>query len=249
MNRFYRSWHSKRFKSFTVVYRESDLWIGVDVYDESMKNGVYQSLIEIHSQIRECISRYPKFLVSFKPVDISSESGVIKRMLSASKLAGVGPMASIAGAIADEIGDLLIERYGCKEVLIENGGDIFVKNIEPVVVSVYAGNSVLSGKIGLEIPPGRWGICTSSGTVGHSISFGNADAVTVVSETAAVADAFATSYCNRVKKEEDIGNLLNKALNEYVLTVLVIYGDKFGLIGKHELRLIEREKDGVHESD
>jgi hypothetical protein len=89
------------------------------------------------------------------------------------------------------------------------------------------------------MPPGEWGVCTSSGTVGHSLSFGRAEAVTVVSPNATLADAFATAYGNLVKRAEDIEKVLAQALNEKVETLLIIGGDRLGLIGRHSLRFLE----------
>ena len=103
---------------------------------------------------------------------------VIATMYRAGKIAGTGPMAAVAGALAEAVGDSLLELSS--QVIVENGGDIFIKSDQPRVVSIHAGQSPLSEKVGLAIPVGRFGVCTSSGTVGHSISFGNADAAMVV---------------------------------------------------------------------
>ena len=243
-NRFYRDWPAGRLESFTVGYRQTDLWIGVDSFRPEMKEAVYNSVVKIHTGLNECIKKNPAFLTSLDPLELElfEQPKIIEQMIKATKLASVGPMAAVAGAVADGIGDLLIENFNCLEVIVENGGDIFVRNHKPMVVSVYAGASKLSGKVGLEIPPGQWGVCTSSGTVGHSLSFGQADAVTVVSPTAAIADAFATAYGNMVKGAEDIEKVLNLVLNKEVKTVLIIVGDKLGVVGHHPLKFLEGEK-------
>ncbi len=215
---------------------ETDLWIGVDNFEKEMVDEVYKMIIQLHEQLRGYIRENENFLLSFEPIKLPSHSPEIaKKMAKAAECAGVGPMAAVAGAFADEVGKFLLEKFDCREVLVENGGDIFIKNIQPVTVCIYAGTSPLSQKIGLKIPPGSWGVCTSSGTVGHSISFGKADAVTVVCENATFADAFATAYCNMVKVKEDVEKLLESALNEYVQTTLVVYRDILGVVGKHEL--------------
>jgi len=241
-NRFYRDWSSGRLRSLAVSYKGTDLWIGVDSFKPQMEEVVYKEIVSIHAELNDCIKRHPAFLTSLQPLELSGQSEIIEQMIEATRLASVGPMAAVAGAIADRIGHFLLEAFGCREVVVENGGDIFVKNEQTVLVSVYAGASKLSGKVGLEIPAGEWGICTSSGTVGHSLSFGRADAVTVISSTATVADAFATAYGNRVKCAEDIEKVLNLALNEKVETVLIIAGDKLGIIGRHSLKFLERAK-------
>jgi len=241
-NRFYRDWSSGRLQSFMVRFWETDLWIGVDSFKPQMEEVVYKEIVSIHTELNDCIKRHPAFLTSLRPLDFHWQSEIIEQMMEATRLASVGPMAAVAGAIADKIGHFLVENFGCREVVVENGGDIFVRNERPLVVSVYAGASKLSGKVGLEIPPGEWGICTSSGTVGHSLSFGRAEAVTVVSPNATLADAFATAYGNLVKRAEDIEKVLALALNEKVETLLIIVGDRLGFIGRHSLRFMEGAK-------
>lgn len=241
-NRFYRDWSSDRLQSFTVRFRETDLWIGVDSYRPEMKEAVYKEVISCHTELNRCITKYPAFLTSLEPLEFHWQSEIIKRMMEATRLAGVGPMAAVAGAVADRVGHFLLENFSCREVVVENGGDIFIRNDRPLVVSVYAGASKLSGRVGLEMPPGEWGVCTSSGTVGHSLSFGQADAVTVVSPDATLADALATAYGNLVKEAEDIEKVLAQALNEKVETLLIIVGDRLGIVGRHSLKFLERAR-------
>lgn len=239
MDRFYRNLHRGRFQSFNISYMETDLWIGVDRLEEKMIDLVHKLITKLHKQLRDYIKENKDFLLSFEPLNVSSQCpSIAKKMAEAAKYACVGPMAAVAGAFADEVGRFLLEKFNCSEVIVENGGDIFIKNIEPVTICIYAGNSPLSEKVGLRLPAGSWGVCTSSGTVGHSISFGKADAVTVVCENATVADAFATAYCNMIKVERDIERLLETALNEQVKTTLAIYRDKLGIVGEHELVFI-----------
>jgi len=250
MNRFYRDFHSDRFKAFTITYMETDLWVGVDRFQAEMIDKVLDLVMRLHKDLHEYIEFDNNFLLSFEPIEITKDCApIVEKMATAARYAGVGPMAAVAGAFADEVGRLLVEQFKCSEVVVENGGDIFIKNLQPMTICVYAGDSPLSQRVGLRIPPGVCGVCTSSGTVGHSISFGSADAVTVVSENAAIADAFATAYCNMVKEMEDVETLLNKGLNEHVQSVLVIYRDKMGFVGKHELVFIEQGQGDENESD
>ncbi len=242
--RFYRRWHKGRFQSFSVGYKETDLWVGVDKAHEEMPEATLQLIVKLRQQLEHYIEQKPSFLTSFKPVNDPTAVGIIRKMLDAAELANVGPMAAVAGAVADEVGSFLSYEFGCREVIVENGGDLFVKVQEPIVVSTYAGNSPLSGKIGLQIPPGDYGICTSSGTVGPSISFGKADAVTVVARTGALADAFATFYGNQVKQPSDVHTMLNSHLHAEVDTLLVIIGNTVGTIGKHQLTIIEGGDNG-----
>ena len=141
-------------------------------------------------------------------------------------------MATVAGAIAQYVArDLLPES---SEIIVENGGDIFLKALSKKHVAIYAGDSILNGKIALEIQPDETplGICTSSGTVGHSLSFGKADAVVIYSDSAILADAVATATCNLLKSHSDIeeGIGFARSING-VRGIAIIFGDKLGIWG------------------
>ncbi len=177
---------------------------------------------------------------SLSPVDIEEGAPrIIKDMISESCKAGVGPMATVAGAIAQYVGENLLSESS--EIIVENGGDIFLKSHCRRVVAIYAGDSIFTQQIALEIEPDETplGICTSSGTVGHSLSFGNADAVVIYSPSAILADAAATATCNLVKSHSDIEKAVDFARSiNGVRGVVIIFGDKLGIWGK--IRLKER---------
>jgi len=157
-------------------------------------------------------------------------------MAEAAQTAGVGPMAAIAGAIAECVGRELLEFS--PEVIVENGGDIFLKVLHRRTIGIYAGDSPLTGKIGLQIEAKDTplGVCTSSGTVGHSLSFGRADAVAVLAPSAALADAAATAIGNRVNKPEDIDKALELARGIAGLKgVVIIIGESIGVQGNIKL--------------
>jgi len=157
-------------------------------------------------------------------------------MCEAAKKADVGPMAAVAGAIAELTGYELL-KYS-KEVVIENGGDIFIKTDSVRKIGIYAGNSPLSQKLALKIQPEQTpaGVCTSSGTVGHSLSFGKADAVVIAARDAFLADAVATSTANKVKTPRDIEFALNYASTiDGVFGAVIIIEDKIGAWGEIEL--------------
>lgn len=145
-------------------------------------------------------------------------------------------MGAVAGAVAEYVGrDLL--AYS-EEVIIENGGDIFIRTTFPLTVAILAGGSPLSGKLGVRIdsPESPVGVCTSSGTVGHSLSLGRADAAVVISASAALADAAATAIGNRVSDKADIASATHLGENiDGVLGVAVILDDKMGAWGQVEL--------------
>jgi hypothetical protein len=142
-------------------------------------------------------------------------------------------MASVAGAIAEFVGTELLDLS--PEIIVENGGDIYLKSSGKRLVGIYAGQSPLTGKIGLEIngTDTPLGICTSSGTVGHSLSYGKADAVIVLSKSATLADAAATAIGNLIKQPSDIPSGIELAKGiEGILGVIIIKGDNTGLWGK-----------------
>lgn len=172
-------------------------------------------LVEAYNQILEYINKCPLFKSSYEPLHVGPDAPhIVALMASASLPAGVGPMAAVAGAIAKEVGSHMLS-LGASDVLVDNGGDIFMKTSVPRVVGIYSGDCRISGRVGFEVMPLETpvGICTSSASVGHSISLGRADSVTVVHECPAVADAFATSIGNRVISGENLQNQISSSLN------------------------------------
>lgn len=246
MNKFYRHLYANRFHSFAVQYRETDLWIGVDRFDPAMPESVLGLVQRLYEELLSVAKASPKFFSSLEPVELTVGPNIALKMVEAAKWANVGPTAAVAGAIADEVGEFLLERFKCREVVVENGGDIFIRCENPIVSMIHAGDSPLSNKLGLKLPAGTWGVCTSSGKIGHSLSFGNADAVTVVCRDATTADAFATAYCNTVKTKDDVKSLLEVAINEDVLGVVVIFDDVLGVKGQFEIVLMDGDIDEAH---
>ncbi len=127
-------------------------------------------------------------------------------------------------------------------MVIENGGDIYVLLNNEMVFSVFAGESILSERIGLVIPDGKskLGICTSAGTVGPSLSYGKADAVVVICEDVLLADAFATAFGNKVKKPNDVEKVIKQSEKfPEILSMLIICEDKIGIRGDYEMRILK----------
>jgi hypothetical protein len=146
--------------------------------------------------------------------------------------------------MAEYISRDILEEYKADEVIVENGGDIFMKLTSPATISVYAGDSPLSEKIALQIRPEETplSVCCSSGTVGHSLSFGVADACTIACRSGALADAYATAFCNEVKKKEMVIEVTEHALQmPEIVSVVIIAGDKVGLGGCIEIKLMEKD--------
>ena len=244
--RFYRkSFNSSRFTGFEARFLETDLWIGVDAgsYRPEMKEAALERIMEVRQQLDAYILHNPEFaktLLPFHPAESAPE--LAKEMAAASKTAGIGPMASVAGLFARETAITIRKNFSLEELVIENGGDIYTLLKNDLVLSVYAGKSPLSERIGLIIPAGQgeMGICTSSGTVGPSLSFGNADAVAVVCQDVLLADAFATAIGNRVKLPEDIEGALRYSENyPQILSLIIICDDKTGMRGNFEIKILK----------
>ncbi len=182
---------------------ETDLRIITD--RPADKNFIRSRVRKYRGDIERYITRDRRFSTALKPLAVELEAPVIvKDMSRAARKANVGPMAAVAGAIAKFLGKDLLRR-GYKEVIIENGGDIFLKIRKATTVGIYSGGSNLTG-LSLRISPKDTplGVCTSSGTVGHSLSFGLADAVVILAKDASLADAAATAAANRVKSQSDL---------------------------------------------
>lgn len=166
---------------------------------EVAKSGIIVARQEVERQI----ATDPYFFVALEPYSPVVKGGTVGRMVRAADEAGVGPMAAVAGAIAWAGVEAMVEA-GAEFGLVDNGGDIALVSDREVKIGIFAGDSSLSGRAAFLLPPQGeiLGICTSSATVGPSISFGIADAVTVFSPDVAVADAWATAICNRIKRDD-----------------------------------------------
>jgi ApbE superfamily uncharacterized protein (UPF0280 family) len=233
--RTYRCWiKDDDLVSFNVTIKETDLYIRAA---SNLEAEALKAIIKHRTPLEEYIKSHPLFLHSLEPCSVENDAPAIVRVMAqAARIVGVGPMAAVAGAIAEAVGkDLLV----CTpEVVVENGGDIFMKISRTRLIGVYAGGSSFTGKIALELSPEETplGVCTSSGTVGHSLSFGAADAVIVLSRSTALADAAATAIGNMVKAAEDIDVAIEQAQAISGLAgVVVIKDDKIGMWGSVKL--------------
>ena len=244
--RTYRAqFNSDRFQSFQVNYLETDLWIGINPssFKEEMKEISLLKINELRTKLDVYIIEEPFFKKSLKPFQPAENApSEAKEMAVAAEKAGVGPMAAVAGLFAREVGETLLKNFSVEEMVIENGGDIFVLLKNELVLSVFAGESPLSERIGLVIPAekSKLGICTSAGTVGPSLSFGKADAVVVICEDSVLADAFATAFGNKVKSPNDVEKVINQS-EKYpeILSMLIICEDKVGVRGDYEIRILK----------
>lgn len=236
VDRTYRSLvtSNDRLQTFRVAVKETDLLIRA----ESPLVKEARDLILKHRLPLERYARdHPAFIRSFAPLaDDRLAPAIVQAMIQAGRKAGVGPMAAVAGAVAERVGKDLL-NYS-REVIVENGGDVFIRSYSPVNVAIFAGPSPLTYKIGVRIrcKDAPLAVCTSSGTVGHSVSFGKADAVVVISGSTPLADAAATSIANAVSKKSAVGVGIEKGKKiDGVLGIVVIVDDKLGLWGEVDL--------------
>ncbi len=229
--RFYRNWsYNKDLISSNIALKETDLYI---LAQKNLTRKAYKSVSKYRAMLEKYIQRNPSFKDSLVP--LSPEVGapiIVKEMAKAGKKTGVGPMAAVAGAIAEFVGRDLLDYS--PEVIVENGGDIFIKSSKARHIGIYAGNSSFTKKIAIEILPEETplGICTSSGTVGHSLSLGKADAVVVLSPSSILADAAATAIGNLVQGESNILPGIEFATKiKGIKGVLIIKNGRMGIWG------------------
>ena len=226
---------------FCVKFLESDLWIGVDSgsYRASMEADTYAMLVDLRRQMDAYLLMDPQYKTALTPYDAGLEApAILKEMSRVSHKTGIGPMSAVAGAVAKKVAEFL----GTQEVIVENGGDIYAQAASDMDISVFAGQSPLSEKIGLHIPAAEFplGICTSSGTVGPSLSLGRADAVMIVCKDVLLADSYATAMANRIKTVNDLQSVIDRISDlPDILGAIAVKDDRMAITGCYELRLFK----------
>lgn len=232
----YRRLHDKKgLTAFTITVKETNLNIQAekDLTDEAVR-----AALTYRQHIEAQIARFPQFASSLTPLpDSGPAPAIITEMTNAARIAGVGPMAAVAGAMAEFTGRELLKFS--KEIVVENGGDIFVCSETEMVFTIYAGNSPLSMKTGIQVSRQKapFAMCTSSGTLGHSKSFGRADAVSVLADSCAVADATATALGNKIQTASDIEPAIAAGQSmKGIRGIVIILGKQIGLWG--DLKLV-----------
>ncbi len=220
--------------NFEVIVKETDLLVRAE---RDLSKETRESVLNYRHQLETYIETSPEFERSLIPLkDDSYAPEIVREMIRTSRLAQVGPMAAVAGAMAEFVSRDLYPIS--KEMIVENGGDIFLATSRERTIGIFAGNSPLSLRIGVVISPedSPLGVCASSGTVGPSLSFGKADAVCILSKSAALADAAATAVGNIVKEKDDIERGLERGKGiEGVSGMLIIVGEKMGVWGNVKL--------------
>ncbi|MBW1851880.1 MAG: UPF0280 family protein [Deltaproteobacteria bacterium] len=220
--------------SFHVAVKETDLWVSADL---NLEKETRDLIFACRQQLETYIRMHPKFSISLMPwPEDPFAPPIVKKMIDATRGLGVGPMASVAGAIAQHIAEGLL-RF-TDQVIVENGGDIFLRTNRSATVSIFAGSSPLSEKFGLTIPERLMplGVCSSSAKVGHSLSMGIADVCCLLSPSAVLADAAATSFGNKIKRKEDLETVAEWATQiEGIIGYVFIVEDSMAVWGDIEL--------------
>lgn len=220
--------------NWKVIYKYSDLLISSD---KDISDKIEKPVKEIYKLLEFCIKKDPIFFKSLSPVRIKSYfPEIIKKMCEKSAIFNVGPMATVAGAVSEYLADNL-NKY-CSQLIIENGGDVYIRSKKDVNVGVYLKNKYFEDKINLKIKKGNTpcGLCSSSGSFGHSLSLGKSDLVVVLAESTVSADGAATAVANNIISPDDISQTINhyKKVNE-VEGILIVKDSKIGLWGNLEL--------------
>lgn len=256
--------------AFYVNYKDTDLCIAVDEqsYRDTLPQAVLVFIRHLRDSLDRYIATdktYATTLTPYKPslqplatLDsfVASRhtqcpppqgrfgemlASILHHMSDAGAQAGTGPMAAIAGAFNKALAEHLKNTYNIQEIVIENGGDIYADLHDDFNIAVYANQSPLSRKVGIQIPATDFplGICTSSGTCGHSFSFGKADAVMIVCRDVLLADAYATSIANRIQTVDDIQTVADTITDNDILSAILIKDDRLAIIGRYPLKIFK----------
>lgn len=243
-DRIYRKhFRDDRWRGFVAKYKETDVWVGIDKnsFHPKMQKFTIQAIQTLRNIIDKYLQNDTVYASALSPYNAKKNAPhIVKLMSEISYKTGIGPMGSVAGAFASYIAQELKKHFEINEIIVENGGDIYADIKEDIDVSIFAGESTFSERIGLHIDAKEspLGICTSSGTVGPSLSFGKADAVMIVCKDALLADSYATAYANQIQVPSDIDRLLeNIAYKKDILSALLVKNNKMGIIGKFEMKL------------
>ena len=214
----------------TFIHKEAALRICCERFE-----AVTQEIVRQRAILEDYIRRHPHFQHSLQPVAVFPDAPeVAQRMAGAAAIVGVGPMAAVAGAMA-QLAVKAALRAGAEEAIVDNGGDIYLQTVEPVIIGLYPGESGQIGRLAfsLEASDTPLSICSSSGKMGHSLSLGQCDLATVVAKDGALADAAATLAANLVKTVADVEPALNHMVSiEGVSGVLIVKDGHVGLAGK-----------------
>jgi len=216
---------------FELSFKESRIVVFCDL--DSCRE-TEEELEKTYILLERYIKNNPFYQSTYEPLKVEDNApGIAREMAESSRKAGVGPMACVAGAFSEHLRDFLLDS-GATEAIVENGGDIALKINKEVIIGLYAGSSPYSSRIALKVKPENTplGVCTSSASIGHSISLGEADSVTVLSNSTPLADAAATSIANQVKGVNPVQNALTHARKiEGIRGTMVVLDGELGCWG------------------
>mgnify|MGYP001477486963 CR=1 FL=1 len=215
------------YRSFS--WKETNLRVACEEFDL-----VTRTVVEERRKLERYIARHPEFLTALVPVALLDDPPeVVRRMAAASHLTGLGPMAAVAGTLA-QLGAEAAIAAGCREAIIENGGDIFLHSDRAITIGLYAGDNAIAGKLALRLDPIDlpMALCSSSSNMGHSLSFGQCDLATVAAKDGALADAAVTLVCNLIQSEHDLTPVLERVGSiPGIGGILAVKNGKIGLWG------------------
>jgi len=231
LDKFYR-----KILNYTLPYQIEIKYKFTDMLILSNKKLNERKILKEIERIYEEIEKYsikkPLFVSSLKPVCDKDSPPFFKELFIYSKRTDLGPLAGIAGFFSKKIAEFIKKEFDPCNLIIENGGDIFLEREEESKILIYAGDSPLSMKIGFKLEKGKYGIATSSKSVGHSLSFGNTDSLTIISDDPIISDFYATYFGNIIKDEKDIERVLKVAKEiKEIKGLIVILKDKIGVYG------------------
>lgn len=236
--RTYRAARRSDLVTFQLVIEETDLWVAArSDLAEPMADAVH----ELRGQIKAHAAIHPNFLTALAPLDAEPRApDIIQRMCRATALCGVGPMAAVAGTVAQMVAERFVADS--PDLLIENGGDTYLCSTTDRHIGIL---SIPDQDMRLCVPVAAaefpCSFCASSAKIGHSLSFGAADLVVTRSRDAALADAAATALANRLKSAADMDAVLGLARSWEAIGLDGVFAQcagQIGVWGKMELAVV-----------
>lgn len=235
--------NQERFKTFTVKYLETDLWLAVDKesYQEELPIVAADCVIRLRKELESYIKRFPAFKNSLNAIPIKGKKipRIALEMMKVAKVTGIGPLSAVAGAFSFFVAEELLKKFQLKELIIENGGDLYVKIVKDISLKIFPGELVLKNDLVLKVKAdlSPLGICTSAGKLGHSLNFGESDAVMIACKNPLLADSYATALSNQVKGKNNISGVLEKIKNtKEIISSVIIAENSIGICGNLEIK-------------
>jgi uncharacterized protein len=215
------------YRSFS--WKDTNLRVACEAFDL-----VTRTVVAERRKLEGYIARHPEFLTALVPLVLLEDAPEsARRMAAAADLTGLGPMAAVAGTLA-QMGAEAAVAAGCREAIVENGGDIFIHSDTEVTIGIYAGDNAIGNQLAFRLDPQALplSLCSSSSTMGHSLSFGRCDLATVTAKDGALADSAVTLVCNLIKTEHDLTPVLGDVgAIPGIDGILAVKNGKIGLWG------------------